>query len=416
MRASVYPNFDHWISSPVFFTSISHFLILFGYKLFSMYYPLFLAAKGFEFVAIGSMYLLLYLSVGVASPMIKKLMCDGCHTKFMALGTAGYALYSAGMILSTASWQFYMWQVFLGASSAIFYTASRALLMGATSANRDRNFAYFYSAPFYAMFLAPVMGGIILWFEGFTGVFLASILIYIVGVLFAIVEGHRVSARHTSLRKKRNHGQESLSLLKIIGSNRAILPLTLAFLILFSVGVYRSFFVLFLKDEFNLSYSDIVMWVSLTSLLSIPLSLKAAKFLDKRGSEENMLLGASLFGVLTLLVAFTYNLLLLFCIYVVENLSKLISQSGKSGYLASLFRRDENMGAMLDTFLTSFGVASGSFVAGVLAHMFGMRMMLFIDSLLMIFIVILFKSLNDSGLRTFLIGSSMINLKKFASK
>ena len=196
-------NLDHELSSLVFFTSLSHFLILFGYKLFSMYYPLFLESKGFDFATIGTMYLLIYLTVGVVSPVVSKIIKARNPAIFMALGIFGYAVYSLGMIFSVTKEQFYVWQVFLGISSAVFYMASRELLMRAKSKSHDRDFAYFYSAPLYATFLAPVLGGIILWRYGFTEIFAASIVVYLLGVFFALRERTTVILSHARKKKKR---------------------------------------------------------------------------------------------------------------------------------------------------------------------------------------------------------------------
>jgi len=41
--------------------TISHFSLMFGYKLFSLYFPLFLVARGFSLPEVGYTYLLIYL-------------------------------------------------------------------------------------------------------------------------------------------------------------------------------------------------------------------------------------------------------------------------------------------------------------------------------------------------------------------
>jgi len=55
--------------------SISHFLLMFGYKLFSLYFPLFLAWRGLSFVQIGYTYLLIYLSLAAFSP-VSGMLCS----------------------------------------------------------------------------------------------------------------------------------------------------------------------------------------------------------------------------------------------------------------------------------------------------------------------------------------------------
>lgn len=45
--------------------TISHFLLMFGYKLFSLYFPLFLVARNFSLPQIGYTYLLIYLPITI---------------------------------------------------------------------------------------------------------------------------------------------------------------------------------------------------------------------------------------------------------------------------------------------------------------------------------------------------------------
>ena len=42
--------------------TITHFFLMFGYKLFSLYFPLFLVAREFSLPEVGYTYLLIYLT------------------------------------------------------------------------------------------------------------------------------------------------------------------------------------------------------------------------------------------------------------------------------------------------------------------------------------------------------------------
>ncbi len=373
--------------TPVFYTSISHFLVLFGYKLFSLYYPLFLESRGFDLASIGGMYLLLYGGMGITSPLVRKILIGKNPARFLPVGIAGYALYSIGMIFSTTKLQFYLWQLFLGISAATFYMSARSIIMESRSVSYDRDFAYFYSAPLYSTFLAPLIGGVILWKYDFAHIFMLSIFIYIIAVVFAIREGKGMGK---TLRKEAMMAQALTRILKV---SRNLYILVLAFIALISVGIHRGFFVLFLENELGFSYEKIIVWIAASSFISIPLSWEIARFVEKRESEKNIAIGNSLSGVMALLIALCYNVYALFVLYVSEYAAKLISESGKSGFLTKVFKREEESGAMLDTMLTSFGVAVGALVGGMVAHAFGLRTVFLINGAILLWSAAVFRIL-----------------------
>ena len=50
--------------------TISHFFLMFGYKLFSIYFPLFLVAKNFSISQVGYTHFLIYLPIALFAPII----------------------------------------------------------------------------------------------------------------------------------------------------------------------------------------------------------------------------------------------------------------------------------------------------------------------------------------------------------
>ena len=176
--------------TPVLYASLSHFLVLFGYKMFSLYYPLFLEQKGFDLAVIGSMYMLHYASMAFFSIVVWILITRERVSARYAIptGMMGYAAYSIGMLFARSVTTFYLWQVELGLSAALFYVGMRSVIMEHKSKSYDKDFLYFYSAPFYSNFLAPTIGGVILWAFSFREVFMTSLLVYFIAVGFEVRE------------------------------------------------------------------------------------------------------------------------------------------------------------------------------------------------------------------------------------
>jgi hypothetical protein len=74
-----------------------HFLLMFGYKLFSAYFPLYLAAQGLSLPQIGYSYLLIYLPIALFAPFAGFLSRKANPALLMMVGIAGYAAYALAM-------------------------------------------------------------------------------------------------------------------------------------------------------------------------------------------------------------------------------------------------------------------------------------------------------------------------------
>src|SRR3990167_5988787 len=79
--------------------SISHFLLMFGYRIFSVYFPLFLVAKSFSIPQIGYAHFLIYLPIALFAPLAGFLNHKINPAILMASGILGYGVYSLGMII-----------------------------------------------------------------------------------------------------------------------------------------------------------------------------------------------------------------------------------------------------------------------------------------------------------------------------
>lgn len=105
--------------------TISHFFLMFGYKLFSLYFPLFLVARGFSLPEVGYTYLLIYLPIALFAPFVGFLNHKINPAILASVGILGYGVYALGMILIRNPALFYFWQVLLGISAALFFCLSQ---------------------------------------------------------------------------------------------------------------------------------------------------------------------------------------------------------------------------------------------------------------------------------------------------
>src|SRR5687768_2904002 len=115
----------------------SHFLLMFGYKLFSFFFPLYLAQQGFSLPEVGYTYLLIYLPLALASPVAGYLGYRVRPANLAALGIAGYGAYALAMWTAPSPAVFYLMQVVLGLSAALFFASMRSLLFAKPETSPD---------------------------------------------------------------------------------------------------------------------------------------------------------------------------------------------------------------------------------------------------------------------------------------
>ena len=242
-------------------TTIVHFFLMFGYKLFSLYFPLFLLSRHFSLPQVGYAYFLIYLPIAIFSPLVGFLNHKINPAILASSGVVGYGIYSLGMILIRHPGLFYFWQAFLGISAALFFVSARAILISAPLENPNRAFGWFYTAPFYAEAIAPAVGALFIWKFNFTCVFIFSLIIQIFTAIFCFTQLKKQEIK--PLNKFFNFQGFQQNYQKVLPriKGRDVLPsILISFSVLLLAGFYFAFFVLFLKD--SLSWSQNQFWFS----------------------------------------------------------------------------------------------------------------------------------------------------------
>lgn len=353
--------------------TLIHFFLMFGYKLFSLYFPLFLIEKSFSIVEIGYTSFLIYLAIALFAPLVGYLNHKIKPYILISLGVLGYGIYSLMMIVSVSMFWFYFAQILLGISGALFFVSSRAIIMSSDLKKPDGTFAWFYSAPTYADAIAPAVGALIIWKFGFLGVFFVALIIQLFASLFAFF----------SLRKKMDYVlkpirvEESIENYKKVGESirfkGAGFFVFISFLVLIIAGFNNTFFVLFLKS-LNWTQDQILIFNSLISLAFLPVSFWVAERIDRTRSEQNICLGGKIVGLFSVLlggVANVLNFYSVFAIMLSKNIGGLITNSGRSGLMATKLKKYPEESAAIDTIFSPLSTAFGAIVGGFMIALFG---------------------------------------------
>ena len=419
-----------------FDVSLVHFLLMFGYKLFSLYYPLFLISIGFSVMNVGSIYLLTYSVIAVSSVIINYYIHRLNPSKVAALGIAGYGFFALLMLLSSsplfistikeiipfhlAQWIisfgisgkliiFYIAQIILGFSAAAWLVSLRLILMKSKPESKSRSFGWFYSMPHYASVIAPVIGGAVIWKFGFTGVFALSVLIQFANAIYAYARLNGKSAtsqrRHSGMSPAENIEQKGSTvplrrelwsqrdnkvspktslrknysqIFNIIKSDKTFaLILISIFAVLILGGIYRAFFVLFL-ESISFSNEEIIKFIAIASIAYLPLSIITIKIMGKLRSEKIISGGITIEGIATVvlgLFASALNLLGFFAVMLIDSLGALMLGSGKSSMLCKKFKNYQEEASTIDTVLTTLGPALGAFLGGLAISYIGFQNM-----------------------------------------
>ncbi|PIQ05244.1 MAG: hypothetical protein COW72_02895 [Candidatus Nealsonbacteria bacterium CG18_big_fil_WC_8_21_14_2_50_37_10] len=404
--------------------TISHFFLMFGYKLFSLYFPLFLVARGFSLPEVGYTYLLIYLPIALFAPFVGFLNHKINPAILASVGILGYGVYALGMILIRNPALFYFWQVLLGISAALFFVSARAILISSPLENYDRAFGWFYSAPFYADALAPVLGALFIWKFNFIGVFIFSAVLQIFTAIYCFWQLGKQKIkpldRAFNLQKFKDNYQKVFEKIK---EKTVLLPTVLSFSVLLISGFYFAFFVLCLKDFLAFSQNQVLVFISVLSATFLPISLFLISRLENRGpirweggrdarasrvagapvlgwvgvqSKRNIFRGGMAAGVFSILFGSFLPFLNFFTLLLINlgrSAGALICNSGRSGLISQKLKENPEEAGALDTVFSPLGVAAGALISGVIIGFLGYQLLFILGGIFVVIVWIIGKKL-----------------------
>lgn len=370
--------------------TISHFLLMFGYKLFSLYFPLFLAEKGFSLPQIGYTYLLIYLSIAVFSPLLGYLNNRFNSFILLSFGITGYALYSLAMIFPLNTYVFFLMQIMLGISAALFYVSSRVILNNNYLESKSKSFGWYYTAPTYAAAIAPIIGAFILLKFGFGGIFALSLGIHFINIVFSFKNFKRYDVKTEKLSIGDFNQTYKNSLEKI--KDKSVFPFALlSFFVLLLSGVYSAFFVLFLKEELGWSQDVVLLFVSISSVLFLLLSLFAINLASKQKTGKNILEGGIVAGAFSVVIgcfSSFLNFITMLFIDSFRSLGRFMVNTGRSSLISSQLKDYPKAAGSIDTIFSPLGVALGSLLGGFLIEFLGYRQLFFFGGIIVLLVCI----------------------------
>ncbi len=385
--------------------TVVHFFLMFGYKLFSLFFPLFLITREMTFSQVGWTYLLIYLPIALFSPIVGFLNHKINPALLAFVGILGYATYGLGMLFVAPEqggqmlYIFYFLQVLLGISASLFFASFKGILMGSYLKKPTGSFGWFYSAPFYASATAPVVGAFLIWQFGFSAVFIASTIIHAINSVLCLIWLYRPAEKLVDIGFTIGDFFQSIkSSLKIIFKKDVFPIISLSVIIIILTGFHGSFFVIFLKEVLFWEDNIVLIFVSFFSLVFTPLSLFIIKRLSRKKPQKILLEGSIMAGLFTALIgALTpfLNFLNLIFLDLGRTVGWLSVNSVRSGVICKKLRKYPEEGGFIDTIFQPLGVAIGSFSGGILIEIVGFSNVFILIGLFVCLATLIFWLVNQ---------------------
>ncbi|MDD3190537.1 MAG: MFS transporter [Candidatus Pacebacteria bacterium] len=374
-----------------FDVSLVHFLLMFGYKMFSLFYPLYLVSVGISVMNVGSIYFLTYFVISVSCVVINFYIHKINPAKMAALGILGYGVFALMMLLSQNIFIFYLAQIVLGFSAAAWLVSLKFILMSSETENKTKSFAWFYAMPSYATAIAPAVGGAIIWKFGFQGVFFASLVIQFLNATYAFfcLRNNLDVSNYKKYKIVENKYSDQVKRYKeaffiLNGRKNVLLMLCFIFGALVLGGIYRAFFVLLLKDM-SFSQDEIIKLTSALAFLYVPFSILVIKLMGKAHKQKIASIGMIAEGAASILLGVFYTALsvgAIFVLNILDSMGALALGSGKSAFFAKRLEKLREEASTIDSVMTTLGSALGGLLGGYAILFLGYRGTFFIAGIL----------------------------------
>ncbi len=370
--------------------TISLFLLMFGYRIFSLYFPLYLANKGFSLPQVGYTYLFIYLPIAFFSPIVGFLNHRIKPTTLAVIGILGYGIYALGMIFIKNLAVFYLCQIVLGISAALFFVSMRAILISSPLENYNRAFGWFYSAPYYAGAVAPVIGAVFILKFGFISVFIFSVAIQILTAIYCFFKLGRKEIKPLDKYfnfKSFSHNYEIV--FQKIKKRDILFPVLISFSVLLLSGFYQGFGILSLKDVLYWSQNTIIVITAMLCFLFSLLSIYLIRRLEKLKSEKSIFQGGIIAGIFSILYG-AFLPFLNFLSFIIINLfqsgGSFICDSGRSGLVSQKLKENSEEAGAIDTIFSPLGTALGALISGIIIGFLGYQLLFILGGVFVVLV------------------------------
>ncbi len=300
-------------------------------------------------------------------------------------------------LIISAPWQLALVRIYHGLATAILGPVAMAAVADTYEKGRGERMAWYSSATMVGRFLAPLVGGLLIFGDNFYWVYLADGLAGVLALVAAIrlpLSAKTSISTGTALKIQRNKYKDELL---FIFRHRGILATSgIEAVQYFAFGCVETFLPIFLKEKLGYSTWEIGILFTAQILAATLTKPIMGRLSDRYGRIPLISAGLALGGVTTGLLMFSPNYIVLIVLIVlfglglatvtastsalVADLSTIYCRGGAMGILSSIMDIGQSAGPMVTGLLisafsykTAFGAVGIAIIIISLIYGFGMR-------------------------------------------
>ena len=299
-------------------------------------------------------------------------------------------------LLISLPWQLVLVRIYHGLATAILGPVAMAAVADTFEKGRGERMGWYSSATMVGRFLAPLVGGALIFGEDFHWVYiadgLAGVLVLVAAIRLPLATRASISGREALRRERGKVGREIVVILR----NRGILATSgIEAVQYFAFGCLETFLPIYLKEQVGLSPLKIGLLFTVQILAATLTKPLMGRLSDRYGRVPMIAAGLALGGATTAVMLYSGNYLVLIALIglfglglatvtastaaLVADLSWTYSRGSALGVLSSIMDIGHSTGPMVSGLLisaysyrTTFGVVGASLV--LVSLVFGLSM------------------------------------------
>ena len=271
-------------------------------------------------------------------------------------------------LLITSPWQLVLVRVYHGLATAILGPVAAAAIADTFQEKRGERMAWYSSATMIGRFLAPLVGGLLIFGDNFRWVYLADgvagVLALVAIIRLPLATTTSGSAWQSFKQQRSNYGQQ----IAFVFRHPGILATSgIEAVQYFAFGALETFLPIYLNEKLGYSAFKIGLLFTFQILAATFTKPIMGRLSDKYGRIPMISAGLVIGGIATAIMAIFNNYLVLVVLMAVFGLGLATVTASTSALVADLSRAEGRGGALgILSSIMDVGQSTGPMVAGVL--------------------------------------------------
>jgi len=279
-------------------------------------------------------------------------------------------------LLITAPWQLVLVRIYHGLATAILGPVALAVVADTYETGRGERMGWYSSATLVGRFLAPLVGGILIFGEDFHWVYIADGFAGMLALLAALrlpfVKTASTSAWEAFKKQRTEYGAE----IAFVFRHRGILATSMVEAAqYFGYGSVETFLPIYMKEKLGFATWEIGLVFTVQILAATVTKPIMGKLSDKYGRTPLIIGGLILGGVMTAVVLLSSSYALILVLIAISGLGLATVTASTSALVADL-SRSQSRGSALGVLsgIMDIGQSSGPIVSGILIGAYSFRL------------------------------------------